>query len=56
MALSKLMFCLEHRIGWDSLDNARDLETTPESYIYLVYSTPGSLPTPRTQATIPLTF
>jgi hypothetical protein len=50
------MFCLEYRLGWDSLDNAWDLETAPESYIYLVYNTPGILPIPQTQATISLTF
>jgi hypothetical protein len=56
MAVRKLMFCLEHRLGWDSLDNARDLETAPESYNYLVYNTPGILLIPRTLASIPPTF
>jgi hypothetical protein len=56
MAVGKLMFCLEHRLGWDSLDNARDLETALESYICLVYNTPGILLIPRAQATIPLTL
>jgi len=56
MAVGNLVFCLEYRIGSDSLDNARDLETAPESYIYLLYNTPGILPIPQTQATTPPTF
>ena len=56
MAVGKLVFCSEHSLGWDSVDNERDLETAPESHVCLVYSAPDILLIPPTLVTIPLTF